>query len=212
MKSRQRSAGIAAVLCAVLLSSTAYAVAASAEAPLVPTTDEEKFELLTEHALEQREELARRYPFLQMPDMAPVQVVADEQWPVRMSRCLEQFGIEARPRGDSVVAPKLDVRTLPGDVISQTCELRYPKQSSLRYVLGPYELRQLWGYYVFQLQACLRKNGIAVTRSPSFGEYLASRDTDSVWHPYLAIPRIASMRDLQYYDQLCPRFPAWLRA
>ena len=212
MKSRQRSAGIAAALCAVLLSSTAFAVAASAEPPLMPTTDEQKLELLTEQAMEKRDALARQYPFLQMPDMAPVQVVADEQWPVQMTRCLAQFGIEARPRGDSVVAPNLDTRTLPGDVVSQTCELRYPKQSHLRYVLGPYELRQLWGYYVFQLQPCLRKNGVAITRSPSFGEYLATRGTDAVWHPYLAIPKIASMRDLQYYDQLCPRFPDWLRA
>ena len=212
MKSRQRSAGIAAVLCAALLSTTAFAVAASAEAPLLPTTQEQKLELLTEQALQKREELASRYPFLQMPDMAPVEVVPDEQWPVRMSRCLNQFGVEARPRGDSVVAPNLDTRSLPGDVVSLTCESRYPKQSQLRYVLGPYELRQLWGYYVFQLQPCLRKNGIAVTRSPSFGEYLATRGTDAVWHPYLAIPKIASMRDLQYYDQLCPRFPDWLRA
>jgi hypothetical protein len=212
MKSRQRSAGIAAALCAVLLSATAFAVAASAEAPLLPTTDEQKLELLTEQALEKREALARQYPFLQMPDMAPVEVVADEQWPLRMSRCLEQFGVEAWARGDSVVAPSLDTRSLPGDVISQTCELRYPKQSRLRYVLGPYELRQLWGYYVFQLQPCLRKNGIAITRSPSFGEYLATRGTDAVWHPYLAIPETVSMRDLEYYEQLCPRFPDWLRA
>lgn len=212
MRSRQRSAGIAAALCVVLLSSTAFAFAASAEPPLQPTTDEQKLELLTEQAMEKREELARRYPFLQMPDMAPVQVVADEQWPVQMSRCLEQFGIEARPRGDSVVAPTLDTRSLPGDVVSQTCELRYPKQSSLRYVLGPYELRQLWSYYVFQLQPCLRSLGIKISRSPSFGEYLATRGTDQTWHPYLAIPEILNVRDLYYYDQLCPRFPDWLRA
>jgi hypothetical protein len=212
MRSRQRSAGLAAVLCAVLLSTTAFAVAASAEAPLTPTTEEQKLELLTEAALEKRDELARQYPFLQMPDMAPVQVVADELWPQRMVKCLEQFGIEARTRGDLVVAPDLDTRTLPGDVISQTCELRYPKQSQLRYVLGTYELRQLWSYYVFQLQPCLRGMGIKIDRSPSFGEYLATRGTDETWHPYLAIPNIVNVRDLHYYDQLCPRFPEWLRA
>ena len=212
MKPRRRSAGIAAALCAVLLSTTAFAVAASAEAPILPTTDEQKLELLTEQALEKRDELARQYPFLRMPDMAPVQVVADEQWPRKMSQCLEHFGIEARPRGDTVVAPTLDTRSLPGDVISQTCELRYPKQSELRYVLGPYELRQLWSYYVFQLQPCLRAIGIQITRSPSFGEYLATRGTEDAWHPYLAIPDILNVRDLHYYDQLCPRFPEWLRA
>jgi hypothetical protein len=212
MRSRQRSAGIAAVLCAVMLSTTAFAVAASAEAPILPTTDEQKLELLTEQALEKREALGRQYPTLRMPDMTPVQVVADEQWPRKISQCLEQFGIEARPRGDSVVAPGLDTRNLPGDVISQTCELRYPKQSLLRYVLGPYELRQLWSYYVFQLQPCLQGLGIKIQRSPSFGEYLATRGSDNTWHPYLAIPEIVSVRDLYYYDQLCPRFPDWLRA
>src|SRR3712207_4752517 len=137
MKSRQRSAGIAAALCAVLLSTTAFAVAASAEPPLLPTTEEQKLGLLREEAAATRDELARQYPFLQMPDMAPVEVVADEEWPERMAQCLERFGIEARTRGDSVVAPNLDTRSLPGDVVSQTCELRYPKQSLLRYVLGP---------------------------------------------------------------------------
>jgi hypothetical protein len=212
MRSRQRSAGIAAALCAVLLSSTAYAVAASAEPSLQPTTLEQKVELLTEEATAERERLAQRYPFLQMPDMTPVQVVADEQWPRRMVQCLRQFGVDARARGDSVVAPSLDPTTLPGDVVSQTCELRYPKQSDLRYVLGTYELRQLWSYYVFQLQPCLRSIGITIARSPSFGEYLATRGTDDAWHPYLAIPDIVNIRDLNYYDELCPRFPDWLRA
>jgi len=212
MKSRQRSAGLAAVLCAVLLTSTAFAVAASAEAPVAPTTEKQKLELLREEAIEARDELGRRYPFLQMPDMTPVEVVADELWPERMVQCLKQFGVEARTRGDSVVAPTLDTRSLPGDVISQTCQLRYPKQSSLRYVLGTYELRQLWSYYVFQLQPCLRGIGVQIGRSPSFGEYLATRGTDDAWHPYLAIPQIANVRVLHYYDQQCPRFPDWLRA
>jgi hypothetical protein len=212
MRTRQRSAGIAAALCAVLLSTTAFAVAASAEPSLSPTTQEQKLELLTEQAVAERDRLAARYPFIQMPDMTPVQVVADELWPRRVAQCLEHFGIEARTLGDSVVAPTLDTTTLPGDVVSQTCELRYPKQSELRYVLGPYELRQLWSYYVFELQPCLRTLGIGISRSPSFGEYLASRGTEDAWHPYLAIPDIANMRDLNYYDEACPRFPDWLRA
>ena len=204
---------MAAALCAVLLSSTAFAVAAAAsgEPPLTPTTQEQKVQLLTEEALEERERLAVRYPFLQMPDMTPVQVVPDEQWPRRVSQCLRGFGIEARPRGDTVIAPGLDASTLPGDVVSQTCQLRYPKQSQLRFVLGPFELRRLWSYYVFQLQPCLRSIGVNITRSPSFGEYLAARGTDDAWHPYLALPEIASMRDFQRYDDNCPRFPDWLR-
>jgi hypothetical protein len=212
MRSRHRSAGVAAALCAVLLSSTAFAVAASAESqPLSPTTQEQKIELLTERALEERERLAVRYPFLQMPDMTPVQVVPDEQWPRRVARCLRGFGVEARPRGDTVVAPGLDTSTLPGDVVSQTCQLRYPKQSELRFVLGTFELRRLWSYYVFDLQPCLRSIGVTITRSPSFGEYLAVRGSDDAWHPYLALADIASMRDFQYYDDNCPRFPDWLR-
>jgi hypothetical protein len=212
MRSRQRSAGIAAALCVALLFSTVFAVAASAEAPLQPTTEAQKVELLTQQATTERERLAKRYPFVQMPDMTPVQVVADELWPRRMAQCLQQFGIEARTRGDSVVAPNFDPTTLPGDVVSQTCQLRYPKQSQLRYVLGPYELRQLWSYYVFSLQPCLRSIGITIGRSPSFGEYLATRGTEDAWHPYLAIPDIANIRDLNYYDEQCPRFPEWLRA
>jgi len=196
----------------VLLFTTAFALAASAEPPLVPTTADQKIELLTEQAVEAREELAQQYPFIQMPDMTPVQVVADEMWPRKVAQCLEHFGIEARTRGDSVLAPNLDTSTLPGDVVSQTCQLRYPKQSELRYVLGPYELRQLWGYYVFQLQPCLQGIGIKIGRSPSFGEYLAARGTEDAWHPNRAIPDIANVRDLNYYDQLCPRFPDWLRA
>jgi hypothetical protein len=212
MTSRQRSAGIAAALCAVLLSTTAFAMAASAEEPLAPTTDEQKLELLTEEARQKQDELARQYPFLQMPDMTPVVIVTDEAWPEQIVRCLAQFGVTARARGDAVVAPKLDTRSLPGDVISQTCEHRYPKQSRLRYVLGPFELRQLWGYYVFQLQPCLRGMGVQIDRSPSFGEYLASRETEETWHPYRAIESIANIRDLYYYDEQCPRFPEWLRA
>ncbi|MFC0682159.1 hypothetical protein ACFFGH_30380 [Lysobacter korlensis] len=212
MRFRQRSTGIAAALCAVMLSTTAYAVAASAEPSLAPTTHEQKLELLTEQALAERDRFAERYPFLQIPDMTPVQIVPDELWPERMSQCLRDFGVEARARGDSVVAPSLDTRTLPGDVVNQTCQRRYPKQSQLRYVLGPFELRKLWSYYVFDLQPCLRTIGISIGRSPSFGEYLATRGSQDAWHPYLAIPEIANMRDLQYYDALCPRFPDWLRA
>jgi hypothetical protein len=212
MEARHRSAGLAAALCAVLLSTTAFAVAASAEsAPLVPTTHEEKVELLTEQAIAERQRLAERYPFLQLPDMTPVHVVPDELWPQLVARCLRGFGIEARPRGDTVVAPDLDASTLPGDVVSQTCQLRYPKQSQLRFVLGPFELRRLWTYYVFELQPCLRSIGVAITRSPSFGEYLAARGSEDAWHPYLALTDIASMRDFQYYDDSCPRFPDWLR-
>jgi hypothetical protein len=211
MRSRQRSGGISVVLCAVLLLSTAFAVAASAEPPLTPTSRTQKLELLRADAAQEREQLAKEYPFLQMPDMTPVRVVADDEWPLRMTECLRQFGVDASVSGTSVVAPELDPRTLRGDVVNRTCELRYPKESRLQYVLGPYELRQLWTYYVFDLQVCLRTNGIETTRSPSFGEYLARRGSDEAWHPYLAIPQIASMRDLQYYDQLCPRFPRWLR-
>lgn len=211
MRPRQRSAGIAVALCAVLLSTTAFAVAASAEAPLQPTTQEQKIRLLEQEAAEERERLARRYPFLSMPDMTPVRVVADDEWAGRIAECLQGFGVDARPRGDSVVAPGFDTRTLPGDVVNTTCQLRFPKQSGLRYVLGPYELRQLWSYYVFQLQPCLRGIGISISRSPSFGEYLATRGSDDAWHPYRAIPEIANVRDLHYYDQLCPRFPEWLR-
>jgi hypothetical protein len=212
MHSRRRGAVLAVALCGALLSTTAMAVAASAESPIAPTSVAEKLDLLTQSAEKERAELAERYPFLQMPDMTPVRSVSDEEWPNRMAACLRQFGVEARVLGDSIVAPDLDVRTLPGDVVSATCQSRYPKQSDLRYVLGTYELRQLWTYYVFELQACLRGIGFTPTRSPSFGEYLATRGTDDAWHPYLAIPEIASERDLIYYDQLCPRFPAWLRA
>jgi hypothetical protein len=200
------------VLCAVLLFTTAFAVAASAEPPITPTSQSEKLDLLRAEATKEREQLAEQYPFVQMPDMTPVRVVGDDEWPQRMVECLQQFGVDAEVNGNSVVAPDLDTRRrLPGNVVSHTCELRYPKQSRLRYLLGPYELRQLWGYYVFDLQMCLRNNGIEISRSPSFGEYLARRGTEDAWHPYVAIPEIATMRDLQYYDQLCPRFPRWLR-
>jgi hypothetical protein len=212
MHFRRRGAAIAVALCAALLSTTAMAVAASAEAPIAPTSLQQKLDLLTDEAAADRARLADRYPFLQMPEMGPVRAVADDAWPRWMAQCLRRFGVEAYATGDSVVAPGLDTRTLPGDVVNTTCQSRYPKQSELRYVLGTFELRQLWGYYVFELQHCLRGMGITTTRSPSFGEYLASRGTDQAWHPYLAIPKIVNLRDLTHYDQQCPRFPSWLRA
>jgi hypothetical protein len=212
MRSRQRSAGIAAALCAVLVSTTAFAVAASAEEPIAPTTVEQKLELLTEEAREVREYLGHRYPLSQMPSMSPVQVVADGERPERMARCAEQFRSEAGTRWDAAVAPGLYPRSLPDEVIERTCELRYPAESSLQYVLGTYELRQLWAYYVFGLQPCLRRIGVQTVRSPSFGEYLATRGTEDAWHPYLGIPNIVNIRDLNYYDEHCPRFPEWLRA
>jgi hypothetical protein len=202
---------MAAALCGALLSSTLFAVAASAQPALTPTTPDQKLDLLTEEARAERDRLAERYPFLQLPDMAPRQVVSDEVWPERMAECLREFGVEARVSGDQVVAPGLDATTLPGDVVSQTCQFRYPKQSALRYVLGPFELRRLWSYYVFELQPCLRAIGVRINRAPSFAEYLASRGTADSWHPYLAIPEIANLRDLAYYDTACPRFPDWLR-
>lgn len=212
MKARQRSSGIAAALCALLLSTTAFAVAASADPPLRPTTLDQKWELLTEEAEQERERFAVRYPFLQMPDMRPLNVVADQQWPRWMAQCLRGFGVDATQDGDRLLTPGLDTSTLPGDVVNRTCELRYPKQSRLRRVLGPYELRQLWSYYVFDLQPCLRGIGIRISRSPSFAEFLARRGTDRAWHPYSAITGIESLRELHAYDQLCPRFPKTLPA
>ncbi len=212
MKSRQRSGGIAAALCAVLLSTAVFAVAASAQSSLQPTSQRQKLELLRKEAEEERERLAQRYPFLNLPDMKPVRAVTDDEWQDRMVECLQQFGVDARAQGDSIVAPDLDARSFPGEVVSETCRLRYPKQSRLRYVLGPFELRKLWSYYVFDLQPCLRGIGIRIGRSPSFGEYLARRGTDEAWHPYSAIPGIESMRELQAYDQICPRFPDTLPA
>ena len=210
MDSRHRSAGIAAALCAVLLSGTAVAVAASAETlPLAPTSRAQILEVLTREAENERDRLARRYPTVPMPDMTPMRIVADDEWPDRMVECLSHFGIQPRPPGQTV-APDLDTSTLPREVVDRTCRLRYPKKSALGFVLEPFEQRRLWGYYVFQLQPCLRGIGVAITRSRTFGEYLAARGTDDPWHPYQALTEIDGMRESRYYDDRCPRFPDWL--
>ncbi|MFC0682160.1 hypothetical protein ACFFGH_30385 [Lysobacter korlensis] len=211
MRARHRSGGVAATLCAVLLSSTAFAVAASADpSPLTPTSRAEKLEILTREAEEERERLARRYASAQIPDMTPVRVVADDAWPQRMAECLSYYGVgRVLPRHSA--APDLNTSTLPREVVRQTCQLRYPKRSELHLVLGPFELRRLWSYHVFELQPCLRSLGISTSRSPGLGEYLTAQGVEDAWHPYRAIPRNASMRQLQYYDHLCPRFPDWMR-
>ncbi len=212
MTSRHRSAGIAAALSAVLLCSTAVAVAASAEsAPLTPTSRAEVFEALNRDAEQERDRLVRRYPSVQVPDMSPMRIVPDDEWPERMAECLSHFGVEPPP-WRHFAAPDLNTSTLPREVISRTCQLRYPKKSDLRFLLGPLELRRLWGYYVFELQPCLRSLGVSITRSPSFGEYLAAHESDDAWHPYVALTKIAGARNVDYYDDRCPRFPDWLRS
>jgi hypothetical protein len=211
MRTRHRSAGIAAALCAVLLSSTAFAVAASADpSPLTPTTRAERLDLLTRQAEAERDLLIRRYPTLQIPDMTPMLVIADENWPARLEECKRHFGLRPRPPGNTV-SPDLNTASLPREVVNRTCQLRYPKESDLRFVLGPFELRRLWSYYVFELQSCLRGAGIDITRSPGLGEYLAERGSEDSWHPYLALADASGVRDFEYYDSICPRFPDWLR-
>ena len=208
---RHRSAGIAAALCAVLLSGTAIAVAASAEpSPLTPTSRAEIWEGLVRESDRERSRLARRYPTVDMPDMRPMRIVAEDEWPYRMAECLSGFGIEPRPQRHSA-EPDLNTSGLPREVIHRACQLRFPMRSDLRFVLGPFERRQLWMYYVFELQPCLRSLGVDTTRSPSLGEYLAVRESSDAWHPYLALADRARTGDVQNYAGRCPRFPDWLR-
>ena len=209
MRSRHRSAGIAAALCAVLVSGTAFAVAASADpSPLARTGRADVLEILTRQADDERSRFTRRYPTLELPDMRPVRVVPDGEWPARAAECLRRFGIESRPRPSA--QPELNTSWLPREVVYRTCQLRYPKQGELHLVLGPFELRRLWAYYVFELQPCLRGIGVDVTASPSFGEFSASRNSVDAWHPYQALAGIAGARDIERYDSLCPQFPGWL--
>jgi hypothetical protein len=210
MRSRHRSAAIAAVLCAVLLSSTAVAVAASAESsPLTPTSRADMLEILTREAADERSRLALRYPSIEIPDMRPVSVVPDDEYRDRAAECLSEFGIEPRVRLSA--EPDLNTSALPREVVYRTCQLRFPKQSELHLVLGPFELRRLWAYYVFELQPCLRGIGVDITDSPSFAGYVAARGTPRAWHPYRALTGLQIVRDLDYYDTLCPRVPGWLR-
>jgi hypothetical protein len=143
-----------------------------------------------------------------MPDMRPVQVVPDAEWPARAAECRRRFGIESWPRPSA--QPELNTSWLPREIVHRTCQLRYPKQSELHLVLGPFELRRLWAYYVFELQPCLRRIGVDITGSPSFGDFLASRNSVDGWHPYQTLADVAGVSDLEHYDSLCPQSPAWL--
>jgi len=141
----RRGAGVAIALGAVGLAVLAVlAGASSAEGDLQPSTREDRLQIIDARLDARAEQLRAEDPTGPVPDVDPVVVDADAYDGV-YARCVQE-GVAARTDWARRVLP---------------CEALVD-ESTLAFIRGPYELRELWFQDETVLKPCLVRHGLRI--------------------------------------------------